>query len=114
MLIFHNFFCRGNVIKPKEATKEPYVHYECTENDSLWTLLMTNPDGHFSENTSEYLHWMVTNIKGNDLSTGQVVAPYLQPFPPFGTGYHRFVFILFKQVREHSNTYSDNNSSALA
>ena len=66
---------------------------------------MTNPDGHFSENTSEYLHWMVTNIKGNDLSTGQIVAPYLQPFPPFGTGYHRFVFILFKQVREHSNIY---------
>jgi len=91
---------RGNVIKPKEATKEPYVHYECTDNDSLWTLLMTNPDGHFSENTSEYLHWMVTNIKGNDLSTGQVVAPYLQPFPPFGTGYHRFVFILFKQASE--------------
>jgi len=91
---------RGNVIKPKEATTEPYVHYECPENDSLWTLLLTNPDGHFTDNSSEYLHWMVTNIKGNDLSTGQVIAPYLQPFPAFGTGYHRYVFVLFKQAGE--------------
>jgi len=91
---------RGNVIKPKEATTEPYVHYQCSEEDSLWTLLLTNPDGHFSDSSSEYLHWMVTNIKGNDLSTGQVIAPYLQPFPPFGTGYHRYVFILFKQASE--------------
>ena len=91
-------FSRGNVIKPKEATTEPYVHYECPENDSLWTLLLTNPDGHFTDNSSEYLHWMVSNIKGNDVSTGQVIAPYLQPFPAFGTGYHRHVFLLFKQV----------------
>ena len=86
------------MIKPKEATTEPYVHYKCSENDSLWTLLLTNPDGHFTDNSSEYLHWMVSNIKGNDLSTGQVIAPYLQPFPAFGTGYHRYVFVLFKQV----------------
>ena len=39
----NQFLSRGNVIKPKEATTEPYVHYECPENDSLWTLLLTNP-----------------------------------------------------------------------
>ena len=94
----YQFLSRGNVIKPKEATTEPYVHYECPESDSFWTLLLTNPDGHFTDNSSEYLHWMVSNIKGNDLSTGQVIAPYLQPFPAFGTGYHRYVFVLFKQV----------------
>ena len=94
----YQFLSRGNVIKPKEATTEPYVHYECPENDFLWTLLLTNPDGHFTDNSSEYLHWMVSNIKGNDVSTGQVIAPYLQPFPAFGTGYHRHVFVLFKQV----------------
>ena len=89
---------RGNVIKPKEAKTPPHVHFESDEN-SLWTLILTNPDGHFTENESEYIHWMVTNIKGNDINTGQVIAPYLQPFPPSGTGFHRFVFILFKQVR---------------
>ena len=88
---------RGNVIKPKEATTTPNIHYK-SDPKSLWTLILTNPDGHFTEENSEYLHWMVTNIKGNDIASGQVVAPYLQPFPPFGTGFHRFVFLLFKQV----------------
>ena len=95
ILISRNFL--GNVIKPKEAETTPNIHYE-SDPESLWTLILTNPDGHFTEENSEYLHWMVTNIKGNDIASGQVVAPYLQPFPPFGTGFHRFVFLLFKQV----------------
>ena len=88
---------RGNVIKPKEATTVPHVYFE-SDSDSLWTLVMTNPDGHFTEDGAEYLHWMVGNIKGNDLSSGEVITPYMQPFPPAGTGFHRFVFLLFKQV----------------
>ena len=87
---------RGNVIKPKEAQKRPQVHWP-SKDDSLWTLVMTNPDGHFSETNAEYLHWMVSNVKGSDLSQGSVNVPYLQPFPAFGTGFHRYVFILFKQ-----------------
>ena len=70
---------------------------------------MTNPDGHFEEDEAEYLHWMVANISGQggvaDLATsGDTICPYLQPFPPYGTGFHRFVFVLYKQVsiRLHS------------
>ena len=73
------------------------------DDDSLWTLVMTNPDGHFEEDEAEYLHWMVANISGQggvaDLTTsGDTICPYLQPFPPYGTGFHRFVFVLYKQV----------------
>ena len=73
------------------------------DDDSLWTLVMTNPDGHFEEDEAEYLHWMVANISGQggvaDLATsGDTICPYLQPFPPYGTGFHRFVFVLYKQV----------------
>lgn len=88
---------RGNVIKPKEAVTVPNVTYESDEN-SMWTLLMTNPDGHFTDNSAEYIHWMVTNIKSSDVKNGKEIVPYMPPFPPFGTGFHRFVFILFKQV----------------
>jgi phosphatidylethanolamine-binding protein (PEBP) family uncharacterized protein len=45
----------------------------------------------------EYLHWMVGNIRGSDLSTGDLLCEYLQPFPPSGTGYHRYAFVLYKQ-----------------
>ena len=41
-----------------QASTEPGVHFEADEG-SLWTLLMTNPDGHLTDNDSEYLHWFV-------------------------------------------------------
>ncbi len=39
----------------------------------------------------------VGNIKGTDFSSGETVVDYLQPFPPYGTGFHRYVFLLYKQ-----------------
>lgn len=29
------------------------------DGDTLWTLVLTNPDGHFTENDKEYVHWFV-------------------------------------------------------
>ena len=66
--------------------------------NSLWTLVMTNPDGHLTDEKSEYLHWMVANIPANQIASGKTIASYLQPFPAFGTGYHRYIFVLYKQV----------------
>lgn len=37
------------------------------------------------------------NIPGSDVKKGEVIFDYLQPFPPHGTGYHRYVFVLYKQ-----------------
>ena len=90
---------RGNVIKPSEAKLAPEVEFSSDEEGSLWTLVMSNPDGHFYQDEAEYLHWMVANIPSNgDISKGEVICPYLQPFPPFGTGFHRHVFVLYKQA----------------
>ena len=41
---------RGNVIKPHEAAAQPEVAWQLEEGEgdsSLWTLVMTTPDGHF-------------------------------------------------------------------
>jgi large subunit ribosomal protein L38 len=40
---------------------------------------------------------MVGNIHGSDLTSGDRLCDYLPPFPPFGTGYHRYAFVLYKQ-----------------
>lgn len=40
------------------------------------------------------------NIPGNKIENGETIIEYLQPFPPKGTGYHRFVFILYKQDKK--------------
>ncbi|XP_041078240.1 39S ribosomal protein L38, mitochondrial-like isoform X1 [Polyodon spathula] len=89
---------RGNVVTPFEATSQPEVTFEAEES-SLWTLLLTNPDGHLRDNDAEYVHWIVGNIPGNAVQSGEQICHYLPPFPAKGTGYHRFIFILFKQER---------------
>lgn len=34
------------------------------------------------------------------MSAGQTIVPYFRAFPPKGTGYHRHVFVLYKQEKE--------------
>lgn len=48
----------GNTIKPHEADKTPRVEFDSDEK-SLWSLILTNPDGHFTEQNSEYVHWFM-------------------------------------------------------
>lgn len=88
--------CTGNVIKPTEAKNTPTVLYESHGND-MWTLALTSLDGHLNEPDKEYVHWLVANIPGNMIEKGDVIVDYLQPFPLKGTGYHRYVFVLYKQ-----------------
>lgn len=87
---------RGNDVKPSEAQAAPVLNYKA-EEDTLWSLLLTNPDGHLTESDAEYVHWFVGNIPGGDISKGEVIVDYLQPIPPRGTGFHRYIFVLYKQ-----------------
>ncbi|XP_040288977.1 39S ribosomal protein L38, mitochondrial [Bufo bufo] len=86
----------GNVVTPKEAAATPEVSFKAEEG-SLWTLLLTNPDGHLRETDSEYVHWLVGNIPGNAVFSGEELCHYFPAFPAKGTGSHRYIFILFKQ-----------------
>ena len=91
---------RGNMIKPREATSPPSVQFSSGDSESLWCLVMTGLDSHFTSEHDQYLHWMVANIRGSDLSSGQEICKYLQPFPPYGTGYHRYSFVLYRQEQQ--------------
>ncbi len=64
---------------------------------------MTTPDGHFTDENSGYLHWMVGNARGADLNSGKTIADYMQPFPPFGAGFFRYAFVLYKQASYHDS-----------
>jgi len=37
------------------------------------------------------------NIPGTDVLKGEMVYDYLPPFPPKGVGFHRMIFVLYKQ-----------------
>ncbi|KAF7249056.1 39S ribosomal protein L38, mitochondrial [Varanus komodoensis] len=89
----------GNMITPTETLNPPKVTFQADEG-SLWTLLLTNLDGHLRDTNSEYVHWLVANIPGNQIETGKELCHYFPAFPAKGTGYHRYVFILFKQLQQ--------------
>ncbi|XP_065171907.1 large ribosomal subunit protein mL38-like [Atheta coriaria] len=91
----------GNVLKPSDTASAPEVEFNSPKgNDGLWTLIMTNPDGHLTENNKEYVHWFVGNIPGDQFSKGETIVNYLQSFPPKGTGFHRHIFVLYKQEKK--------------
>ncbi|KAL0132176.1 hypothetical protein PUN28_000151 [Cardiocondyla obscurior] len=86
----------GNVIKPSEASKAPDVTYNAKDG-SLWTLIMSTPDGNMTNVDNEYCHWFIGNIPGNQLKKGEELINYLQPIAPYGIGYCRYIFVLYKQ-----------------
>ncbi|XP_055910180.1 39S ribosomal protein L38, mitochondrial [Eupeodes corollae] len=96
----------GNIVKPLEAAKQPLVSFdgvsdpitgEKSSKDSYWTLIATNPDGHFTKSDSEYVHWFVSNIPNGDIAKGETLVEYMQPIPPKGIGFQRYIFVLYKQ-----------------
>ncbi|KAL3860403.1 hypothetical protein ACJMK2_010528 [Sinanodonta woodiana] len=105
---------QGNILLPSEAKSIPTVSYDCEDKSSLHTLVMTAPDSHLQDNKSEYLHWMVGNIPGQSVSVGEVVCPYMQPFPLKGTGLHRYIFVLFKQSKKIDFTEEKRPSPCLS
>ena len=83
-------------IMTQEATQnQPEVSYTTTDPNAYYTLIMYDPDAVTSVNN--YVHWVVTNIKENDISSGNHLLPYYGPHPPPGSGTHHYIFELFKQ-----------------
>ena len=85
-----------------EAKSAPEVSFSPQPEDEgcLWTLLAVNPDGNPVEAGKSILHWLLVNIPADgDLSRADELKPYLPPLPFQGTGFHRLVFTLFRQVR---------------
>jgi large subunit ribosomal protein L38 len=84
---------RGTILSPTEASQPPRV--SGLPREGLCSLVLSNPDGHLLNHNMELLHWMILNISGGAVSSGEEVVPYLQPVPPQGSGLHRLVFTLY-------------------
>jgi large subunit ribosomal protein L38 len=50
--------------------------------------------------SSELLHYAVSNITSESISDGIEWCPYLPPIPLKGTGYHRLVVNLYHQKKK--------------
>ncbi|KAJ3657116.1 hypothetical protein Zmor_016144 [Zophobas morio] len=87
----------GTALTPHEVRLSPEVQWEA-DPQKYYTLYMFDPDApsRSCPIAADVNHWLVGNIKGCDLSTGDVIAEYRGAGPPRGTGPHRYVFLVFE------------------
>lgn len=89
----------GESVSPLDTRTVPTIYWSVASASEYYTLLMVDPDApsRLLPILRENLHWLVINIRGSDVTTGQTIAEYMAPSPGFGTGLHRYVFLAFKQ-----------------
>ncbi|XP_049879011.1 protein D3-like [Pectinophora gossypiella] len=89
---------QGNELAPTQVKDQPTVTYEADPN-AYYTLVFTDPDNYDGPELvyREWHHWLVGNIPGNQVTSGETLSAYIGSGPPQGTGLHRYVYILYKQ-----------------
>merc|ERR1711941_166417 len=105
----------GQELRPDQSASMPTVCWDGDEND-FHTLAMVDPDAPSRDypKFGEWRHWLVTNIPGSQVNKGTVLAPYMGPAPPSGTGNHRYVFVVFKQKDQipHETMHNEGKGRA--
>lgn len=89
----------GNELTPTQVQNVPISIEWPAEKDSLYTLVLTDPDApsRLQPKYREWHHWLVVNIPGNDIASGETLSEYVGSGPPKGTGLHRYVMLVYKQ-----------------
>lgn len=94
-------FEAGAELTPKQSNQAPTISYP-NDKDKFYTLVLTDPDAPARSNPlfREFIHWVVTDIPGDDVSNGTTVVDHLGPAPPHDSGLHRYVFLAFEQEKK--------------
>lgn len=96
----------GKELTPAEVRDEPKVEWDA-DPIIYYTLVMIDPDSPSRTEplNREFAHWLVGNIPGKHVEQGEVLFEYLPAFPRTGTGFHRYIFLLYQQ--HCHNDYSE-------
>ncbi|CAJ0932711.1 unnamed protein product, partial [Ranitomeya imitator] len=64
------------------------ISWEGMDGNKLYTLVLTDPDAPSRKTPKfrEWHHFLVINMKGNDINSGCVLSDYIGAGPPKGTG----------------------------
>jgi len=92
-VIYNNKLIKNNqYVKVVETQIKPQIVFDENKNN-IYTLIMYDPDAI----NGTYIHWIVSDIKDNNIENGKVLIPYKGPAPPPKTGKHRYIFELCLQ-----------------
>lgn len=88
----------GEELTPTDVIEKPIVTYNGTQ-EKYQTLLMVDSDvpGRSNPYIRSFRHWFVGNIPGNNIEEGSTISKYVGLGTPEGTGYHRYVFLVYEQ-----------------
>lgn len=106
----------GNYLKPTDVKHKPHIEWEA-EINAFYAIIMVDLDVPSRKNPilREYCNWLVGNIPACNINKGEVLYDYVGAAPSRDSGYHRYVFLLYKQahkidfMEEHIGSNSDKN-----
>ncbi|XP_041969058.1 protein D3-like [Aricia agestis] len=89
----------GNELTPTQVKDAPSMISWDVSPNSFYTIALTDPDApsRAEPKAREWHHWLVGNIPGNDVASGETLSAYIGSGPPQGSGLHRYVFLVYKQ-----------------
>nr|XP_022908416.1 phosphatidylethanolamine-binding protein homolog F40A3.3-like [Onthophagus taurus] len=89
----------GNMLTPTQVKDKPMVKWVADKN-SFYTLCVSNPDVPHRDipRMREWLHWLVGNIPGNEIAKGEILADYIGAGPSKGSGFRRYVYLIYRQI----------------
>ncbi|PSN44470.1 Protein D1, partial [Blattella germanica] len=103
----------GNESTPTQVKDKPSVTWSAVDG-AYYLLCMNDPDAPTRENRElgEVLHWLVGNIPGNKIHQGDTLAEFIGSGPPKDSGFHRYVFLVYKQPGKitFDEPYIDNRT----
>jgi phosphatidylethanolamine-binding protein (PEBP) family uncharacterized protein len=88
----NNRLINNDFLTPSETQIKPEVKFNLN-SDKYSTLVMYDPDAV----VGTFVHWLVTNIKDNNIDDSTILIPYKGPEPPPKSGKHRYIFELYMQ-----------------
>uniref|UniRef100_UPI00398E9119 phosphatidylethanolamine-binding protein 1 n=1 Tax=Pristiophorus japonicus TaxID=55135 RepID=UPI00398E9119 len=90
----------GKVLTPTQVQNRPVsINWSGSDPGKLYTLVLTDPDApsRKAPKFREWHHFIVINMKGNDIKSGEILSDYVGSGPPNGTGLHRYVWLVYEQ-----------------
>ncbi|KAF8782389.1 Protein D1-like protein [Argiope bruennichi] len=89
----------GNLLSRKVTHDPPTVVEYKADKSKLYTLIMFDPDVTTPQNpdVADFRHWLVENIPGDDVKSGDMISPYFPTNPAPYSDAHRYTFVVYEQ-----------------
>lgn len=102
-VIYNNKPIKNNeFLKVSETQKQPEIKLYVNKIKP-YLLIMYDPDAL----NGTHIHWIVSNIKNNNVNKGINLITYKGPAPPPRTGKHRYIFELYDEKILNTNIIDD-------